>query len=308
MGNTVDEPARMDWPRALWGVVLSIVVPGLGHIYARSWRLGVILLAIGICLVAGIRLQTRAVPPLPTYFVSGLGLILCSLVFALGTASDAARRMRRRRDRPRPAWYCSTWPAAVVSSAVTIGLAVAMPFGWRSFSIPSGSNLPNILVGDVIVADVRDPGVIPDRGDVVLFKYPRDPSVTYIKRLVGLPGDVIQRMHGQLSVNGQPVPRQAAGEFVSDDGEMHTSYKRYIEVLPNGRRYAVLQATDIGSFKNTAAYRVPADAVFVLGDNRDNSVDSRMALIGYIPVRNLIGKASTVYWSSDHARIFSRIE
>jgi signal peptidase I len=125
---------------------------------------------------------------------------------------------------------------------------------------------------------------------------------------VGLPGDVIQLVHGQLSVNGQPVPRQAAGEFVSDDGEMHTSYKRYIEVLPNGRRYAVLQATDIGSFKNTAAYRVPADAVFVLGDNRDNSVDSRMALIGYIPVRNLIGKASTVYWSSDHARIFSRIE
>ncbi len=229
MGNTDGEPARMDWPRAVWGAVLSMVIPGLGHIYARSWRLGVILIAIGIVLVAGIRLQTRAVPPLPIYFVSGLGLIACLIVFGLATAVDAARRMRRHPGRTRPVWYCSTWLAAIVSIALSIGLAVAMPFGWRSFSIPSGSNLPTILVGDRIVADVRDPGVIPDRGDVVLFKYPRDPSVTYIKRLVGLPGDLIQLTHGQLSINGQPVPRQAAGELVSDDGGMHVSYKRYVE-------------------------------------------------------------------------------
>jgi len=216
--------------------------------------------------------------------------------------------MRRQHDRTRPAWFRSTWFAAIVSVALSTGLSFAVPFGWRAFSIPSGSNLPTLLVGDRIVADVRAPGIMPDRGDVVLFIYPRDPSVTYIKRLVGLPGDRIQLTNGQLSINGQPVPRQAAGAFVTDDSGIHVSVKRYIETLPNDRRYSVLQMTDNGAVDNTTEYRVPPGTFFVLGDNRDNSLDSRMTVLGNVPVRNLIGKATTVVWSPDHARIFSPVE
>ena len=308
MSNSGSEPPRGDWPRAVWGALLSLFMPGLGQIYARSWRLGVILLAIGILLVAGIRLLTRLVPPLPACLVFGLGLLACLLVFDLGAAVDAARRMRTRHVRPRPAWFRSTWFAAIISIAVSIGLGVVTPVGWQPFSIPSGSNLPTLLVGDRIVTDIRDPVIMPDRGDIVFFKFPRDPSITYVKRLVGLPGDRIRIEHGQLSINGQPVLREAAGTFVADDDGLHTSYQRYIEVLPGGRRYAVLHATDIGALNNTPEYQVPPGTFFVLGDNRDNSVDSRMTMVGYVPVRNLIGHGGTVYWSPDHARILSQLQ
>ena len=180
--------------------------------------------------------------------------------------------------------------------------------GWQTFSIPSGSNLPSLLVGDRIAADIREPGVMPDRGDMVFFKYPHDTSVTYVKRLVGLPGDRIRIEHGQLSINGQPVPREAAGPFVSDDFGIRTSFQRYIEVLPTGRRYSILHATDSGEFENTPEYHVPPGTFFVLGDNRDNSVDSRMTMVGYVPLANLIGRGGTVYWSSDPGRRLSRIE
>ncbi len=308
MSDTDGETRGADWPRALWGVLLSLFMPGLGHIYARSCRLGVVLLAIGILLLACIRLLTRAVPPLPLYFAVGMGLLLCLILFALGAAVDAARRMRRRHDRPRPVWFRSTWFAAIVCVALSTGLGVVTPVGWRPFSIPSGSNLPTILVGDRIVTDTRDPGIMPDRGDIVFFKYPRDTSVTYVKRLVGLPGDRIQIDHGQLSINGQPVPRQAAGTFVADDDGLRTSYQRYIEALPNGRRYAVLQVTDNGTFNNTPEYHVPPGTFFVLGDNRDNSVDSRMSMVGYVPLQNLIGRGGTIFWSSDHSRIFNQLQ
>jgi signal peptidase I len=308
MASTDSVPPGNDWPRVLWSALLSLFMPGLGQIYARSWRLGVILFSITILLMVGIRLLTRAGPPVPACLVLGMGLLAWQLVFPLCAAVDAARRMRRQHDRTRPAWFRSTWFAAIVSVALSTGLSFAVPFGWRAFSIPSGSNLPTLLVGDRIVADVRAPGIMPDRGDVVLFIYPRDPSVTYIKRLVGLPGDRIQLTNGQLSINGQPVPRQAAGAFVTDDSGIHVSVKRYIETLPNDRRYSVLQMTDNGAVDNTTEYRVPPGTFFVLGDNRDNSLDSRMTVLGNVPVRNLIGKATTVVWSPDHARIFSPVE
>ena len=294
MSHSDSAPSHADWPRALWGVLLSLFFPGLGQIYARSWRLGVILLAISVLLLAGIRLLTRLVPPLPGYCVLGLGLLVCLILFELAAAADAALRMRGRHARPRPAWARSTWFAGIVSLAVSTGLGVMTPVGWRPFSIPSGSNLPTILVGDRVVTDIRDPGIMPDRGDIVFFKFPRDPSVTYVKRVVGLPGDRIRIEHGQLSINGQPVPREAAGTFVADDDGLRMSYQRYIEVLPNGRRYAVLQVTGTGAFNNTPEYHVPPDTFFVLGDNRDNSADSRMTMVGYIPVQNLIGRGGTV--------------
>jgi signal peptidase I len=297
-----------DWPRAILSALLSLFMPGLGHIYARSWRLGVILAAITILLLTGFRLLTRTLPPRPVFFVLGMGLLVCVIVLGLGAAVDSARRKRRHHDHTRPAWFRSTWFAAIVGAALSAGLEVAVPSGWRAFSIPSGSNLPTLLVGDRLVADVRDPGVVPDRGDVVLFTSPRDPSVIYIKRLVGLPGDRIQLTQGQLSINGQQVPRQAAGDFVSDESLMRVSYKRFIELLPNGRRYPILQMADNGPLNSTPEYRVPPGNLFVLGDNRDNSQDSRMAGFGFVPVRNLIGTATTVYWSPDHSRIFSRVE
>ena len=99
--------------------------------------------------------------------------------------------------------------------------------------------------------------------------------VDYIKRIVGLPGDHIQVKQGQLYINGEEVPRQPAGDYVTDDSGIHMVLRRYLETLPGGVEHYILKATDEGEMNNTPEYVVPPDHVFAMGDNRDNSADSR---------------------------------
>jgi len=187
---------------------------------------------------------------------------------------------------------------------------------FEPFNIPSGSMIPTLLVGDYLFVakysygyshfslpfspdwfSGRIFGSVPHRGDVVVFRYPPDPSEDYIKRVIGLPGDHVQVREGQLYVNGQLVPREAAGDYVTDEDGIHLVLRRYQEDLPGGVKHYILKATDQGDANNTQDFLVPANELFVMGDNRDNSADSRFW--GYVPMENLVGKAEIIFFSID---------
>jgi signal peptidase I len=143
----------------------------------------------------------------------------------------------------------------------------------------------------------------PRLGDVVVFRLPRDSSVIFIKRLVGLPGDTVQMINGQLHINGQPVKRERIEDFVETEGGRAVGVKQWRETLPNGVSYATLDPVDNGLYDNTSVYEVPAGNYFMLGDNRDNSTDSRTAAgrggVGFVPLENLVGRAEIIYLSVD---------
>jgi signal peptidase I len=138
----------------------------------------------------------------------------------------------------------------------------------------------------------------PARGDIVVFRLPKDDSTDYIKRVIGLPGDRIQMINGLLHINGEPVKRERIADYIEEDAGRTVRIKRWRETLPNGVSYETLDLQDNGFLDNTPVYVVPPDNYFMMGDNRDNSTDSRvLSQVGYVPRDNLIGKAQIIFFS-----------
>ena len=190
---------------------------------------------------------------------------------------------------------------------------------FEPFNIPSGSMIPTLQVGDFLFVakysygyshfslplapplfSGRIFGSQPHRGDVAVFRYPRDTSEDYIKRIIGLPGDHVQMREGVLYVNGVEAVRTPIGPYVADDGGRKMETEEFSEALPGGPTHDILKATDEGDMNNTQEYLVPPDHVFAMGDNRDNSADSRfMNGVGFVPVENLVGRAEIIFFSVD---------
>lgn len=202
---------------------------------------------------------------------------------------------------------------------IAVGIALFIrTFAYEPFNIPSGSMIPTLLVGDYLFVSKMSygysrhslplslpliPGRIlfsePERGDVVVFKLPTDNRTDYIKRLVGLPGDTIQVKDGILHINGVAVQRRQIENFRDEDRYGRPAdVKQYIETLPNGREHRILEISDDLPNDNTGVYRVPEGHYFAMGDNRDNSVDSRFAKVGFVPRDNLVGRAEVIFYST----------
>ena len=201
--------------------------------------------------------------------------------------------------------------------AVLIALGVRT-FAFEPFNIPSGSMKPTLLVGDYLFVSKfaygysrfsfpfglplfqgRIFGSLPHRGDVVVFKLPSDEKTDYIKRVIGLPGDRIQMIDDVLYINGKPVPEEPAGEFADEEGGQTIMEPMFKETLPDGATHFILDLTKTGPLDNTPVFEVPPGHVFCMGDNRDNSLDSRTTQVGYVPVENLIGRAEILFFSVD---------
>jgi signal peptidase I len=151
---------------------------------------------------------------------------------------------------------------------------------------------PTLVAGANVVAMTYKKGTEPQYGDVVLFRVPRNPTATYIFRVVGMPGDRVQVSGGHLYINDQPVERQRIEDFVETEDGRTSRVKRWRETLPNGVSHDTLDLVESGFYDNTPVYDVPAEHYFVMGDNRDNAADSRvLAQVGYVPAGNIIGRA-----------------
>ena len=217
-------------------------------------------------------------------------------------------------------WRSQLLQLAGIVLAVFIGKgALAEPF-----YVPSGSMEPTLLVGDALLAskypygystaslpiqiNLPETGRVfsetPKRGDVVVFRWPGDRSQAWVKRVVGLPGDRIQIRHGQLFINDHAAELKpdGVGQTENDRGGMEPAY-RYVETLPNGISHEILKLRDNGRLDNTPEVTVPAGRLFVMGDNRDNSADSRVAVrdggVGMLPMNDLVGRADAVVASWD---------
>ena len=227
----------------------------------------------------------------------------------------------------------------IVVQALAIAMVVRV-FFYQPFNIPSGSMKDTLLVGDFlfvsklsygyskysfprhvtvcipwtdmcgtfrILPDFISSGRVfasePERGDVVVFKLPRDNSTDYIKRVIGLPGDRIKVAGGVLSINGKAVPKHKVGQVVVAcfDTSRPLLVDRYVEMLPNGVEHHTLDCENDGNFDNTPEFTVPEGHYFMMGDNRDNSIDSRAAKdrggVGFVPFENLIGRADIIFYS-----------
>lgn len=137
----------------------------------------------------------------------------------------------------------------------------------------------------------------PERGDVLVFRLPKDVSANYIQRVVGLPGDRIQMVDGLLHINGAAVKRERVDDFIDDEDD-GDRIRRWRETLPNGVSYESLDLQDNGRYDNTQEYVVPSGHYFMMGDHRDNSVDSReLSAMGYVPFQNLVGRAELIFFS-----------
>ncbi|SHN85571.1 signal peptidase I Serine peptidase. MEROPS family S26A [Bradyrhizobium erythrophlei] len=207
----------------------------------------------------------------------------------------------------------------VIVHALLIALVIRT-FLFQPFNIPSGSMKATLLVGDYLFVSKysygyshysfplspplfsgRVFGSEPARGDIVVFRLPREDSTDYIKRVIGLPGDRIQMKEGLLYINDTPVKRERLSDFVGEDpcGSGATArVKRWKETLPNSVTYETLDCIDNNSLDDTPVYTVPAGHFFMMGDNRDNSTDSRvLSAVGYVPFENIVGRAQMIFFS-----------
>ncbi|HEY1475685.1 MAG TPA: signal peptidase I [Pseudolabrys sp.] len=217
------------------------------------------------------------------------------------------------------------WRGQLVQlAAIVLAVFVAKGALAEPFYVPSGSMEPTLLIGDALLASKypygygtaslpiqinlpetgRVFGETPKLGDVVVFRWPGNRSQAWVKRVVGLPGDRIQMRQGQLFINDRAaaLKSEGVGEAEDDNGRSERAM-RYVETLPNGVSHEIFKQRDNGPLDNTPEVTVPAGKLFVLGDNRDNSADSRIAVreggVGLLPIDNLVGRADAVVGSWD---------
>lgn len=193
---------------------------------------------------------------------------------------------------------------------------------YEPFHIPSSSMYPNLLIGDYIFVNKFSYGYSkysfplnlnifkgrildskPSRGDIIVFRLPSDPSINYIKRLIGLPGDKIQMINGVLYINDQEIVKLYQGESLELENNKKITYQKYLETLSNDKKFVTYDRTETPQ-DNTGVYFVPEDHYFFMGDNRDDSQDSRfLSFVGFVPFENLVGRASTIFFSNQYSII-----
>ena len=304
--ETVDGPVTK--PRRWWAAFLLMLLGGAGYLYVgRPARYVVYLIVSVLFLVAlyhglwgWLSDPVVTMSLLVVVLLANVGFWIDGIRLAVGHSGYVLR------------WF-NRWWVYVGCLLVSAILSFVPDLIWglnaravRVYSIPSVSMSPALMLGDRITADPRaytdtDPAL----GDVVIFRLPNQPSIDFVKRVVGLPGDKVQMADGVLLINGVAVPRKKLADVTLPQGQSVAQFK---ETLPNGRSH-VTWDTGLGPADNTHEFSVPEGHYFVLGDNRDNSSDSRFAsAVGFVPRENIYAHVGGVIWSKDWSRMGLRVK
>lgn len=305
--------------------LLTFVGWGVGFYYARNgaalrWAITSVL--VSLALAAAVLAYASYVDPgvyaflspngdVPTY----LSLLITVPVAVVAWIATAKNQEVDRGGAVRLLGYLFIWLIPVLGSLV---VAMAIRFTTvQPFRMPSGSMQPTLAVGDYFLVTkwsygysrfsvapfqgLLPPGRVlahaPRRGDLAVFRPASEPDRDFVKRIVGLPGDRIQMIGGVLHINGQPVPRESLGlvSTPNQDGGAD-EVQAYRETLANGVSFTTLDRTENGELDNTRVFVVPANHYFMLGDDRDNSADSRVpSVVGYVPFDNLVGRVDRIF-------------
>jgi len=291
--------------RPFVAALLSLLLMGAGQLYNGQLRRAFVFLALTSSEVALAFAMAALVQSFSGFLiVSAWATIALGLrVFAAIDAFIGARKVGAIELRRYNRWYVY---GALLLAAAAVQLQQPSEYGFASYSFPTASMAPTILPGDYVIADTiayRNQRL--QRGDVIFFVLPAKSQAAYVKRIIGFPGDRIQVRDGILLINGAEIQRELLGtrKLIGSLGA-RTKFKEYLEFLPNNRGHHIFEQGDNLPLDNTPVYRVPSGQYFVLGDNRDGSLDSRsLEDVGYVPAANIIGVPRYVFWAKDFSRI-----
>ena len=290
----------------IWAFLLAFITPGLGQAFNGEYRRGIAFGVVTAVALLAINASVFAWPFWPRPVMDLLALaVVASLVLIVWAAVDGWRRARPAGvPRPGRVKRYLVYAAFILGWQAPDLLFYNAP-SWKPYSVPSGSMRPTLEIGDNFFDSdgffQRNP---PQRGDIATFHLPSDPSIIFVKRIIGLPGDRIQLKHGVVYLNDEPLGQERRGDYhdAALPNGADNMYEQYDEILPNGVRHLIINdpAGD-QPLDNTEVFSVPPGHYFMLGDNRDNSADSRdpQSGVGYVPEALLVGKATFVYFSTN---------
>jgi len=310
-------PVSTQRGRRTWAaVVLALFSPALGMMYlGRGWR------ALGYFVAAFVLLAVTIVLAVHGYWNEGVSVAApTQILFFIGIV-DCYRIARRLSEQSSGPWYSRGRAIAAVAAAIVAFVLCLRGFVVEPYRIPSGAMIPTLRIGDLILVNKWQYGIrmpfaytmliergSPRRGDIIVFRYPFEPSQYYVKRVVGLPGDRVQYINGALIINGVPVERQPKEDFFD-----HSRVQRYLQFQEHlgDHSYPVIYSDGVSTPVRPAprhtdrqactyadggvSCTVSPQSYFVIGDNRDNSEDSRYW--GFVPSGNIAGRVFLVWWS-----------
>lgn len=291
--------ARKPWAAAIIALLLG---PTIGCFYLNKGKLGLYYLALTILVAitsfAGAQFDIINANPIDiiNFILTALQIIGAMHCFLIAKRKTYSLPMK---------WYSRWYALLAIILVPMIPAAAFRHYFYEPFHIPASSMSPNVNKGDYLfVEKFAYNHSLPSRGDVVVFKAN---NVSFIKRVIGLPGDRVQIKDSLLYINDVQVPRKQVEDYRSQEQSGERSANQFIETLPEGKEVRVLDESHNSPFDNTQVFNVPADHYFVLGDNRDNSRDSRdQQGIGFVPLENITGKASVILWNDNARKLMSK--
>lgn len=300
-------------------LLLNFFGMGAGYLYlGRPWRALVLLVASLLALAFYFSDLGRLLAS-PPAALAVVGVSVAGLLVMLADTALIARRMRRFVPRwyNRVAIYAGLVVASFLAGSADLLSGGRIKPAVRSYHVPSLSMQPGLELGDRFIADMRAyaAGASPRRGDIVVFRHPRDTGIVYVKRVIGLPGERVRLLEGIVHIDGRAVPTTDGGEVVTSGSGAaqagHGKARKMLEALPGGPTITVYDSDAKGPLDTTVEVTIPADQFLMLGDNRDNSADSRLPVgrggVGLVPRALIEGRAAWIFWSRDFGRLFLRL-